>query len=419
MTSSYTDSTSSSILGGLLSDINTLLKLSYPGSDRVEIRKSIAEHYILNELANLSHHTVNISAGNTLEKLCTMLSAEKSDLLVIRCRYYACTELVYFLVSRQTSKDTLLREEGVSYVLDHLYANDFKRIKSFDHRKSATFTTYASKIINNLLIDFYRRKGVESRIFKDPSGSSEGSDGSYSTEQELESTRPSQAISAENEINSTLIKSLADTILQPTDRTQKHEVSTCSRRQILQQTLNLSARERLFLRALCYDDLNINQIRVLPGFIMTVNEAYQFYQHIIEKVTDALKKSDMFDDIQDLLVDTVEHLEIIFDGVPVKIRITDVLYFKKCKDETVTCHARPRGVLQEGHVKQRFKRLKKNFFRHFTPISTDIIVANRHIEKILCTKGAYNMKLKGLPQLFEISKRHIKKLPYTKSIEQC
>ncbi len=404
----------STAISALRSDLSGLLKVGYSGDQNASLRDQIAGQYIANELNNLCTPKAR-GASSLVESL----KASQLEELKVRCRYYGASELVNFLARRKIPHDELSREEAIAYIQDHLYANNFNRIRYFDEKKSASFTTYISRVINNLIIDYQRKKGVESKYSAiSESILSEVEEPSINGLDEAESS-PSQGQNntyneTETEIDTQFMQWIAKALLSE-KQNEEHLIPTLSeRRENLRRLLQISGRERIFLRALCYDDLNINQIRVLPFFEMNVNEAYQFYRQLMEKVIDALRESGLASEIHALVADKVDQLDVYYDNQLIKTYITEILYLAETDKETSKCQARQNGKLQEGIIKQRLKKLGKKYYRHFIPIRSDLLVADRHVESVQEKKSRqphYLIKLKGLNQLFEVGARYVKFLP--------
>ncbi len=403
----------------LRSDLHGLLKVGYPGDQHAPVRDQIADQYIANELNNLrGPHINNSKSGDTVIPIDTLTDGQLEELMV-RCRYYGASELVNFLSHRKLPYDPLSREEAVSYIQDRLYANDFNRIRYFDESKSVSFATYISRVINNLIIDYQRKKGVETKYAAISESILSHTEGYTGDSLDDASASPSLICNdtlneAETEIDTQFMQWIAEALLSESQNEEKPIPTLSVRREELRRALQISSRERIFLRALCYDDLNINQIRVQPFFEMSINEAYQFYHQLMKKVVDALRETGLASEIHALVTDKVEQLDVYYDNQLIKTYITEILYLAEADKGSSRCHASPEGRLQEGQVKQPLKKLGKKYYRHFIPISSDVLIADRHVENVQKQKNrssSYLIKLRGLNTLYEVGTRYVKFLP--------
>lgn len=380
--------------------LEDLLCISYSGEANQPTRSALSAHYIRNELSSFfSKPEISLTAEDCSDMLSGLAPSQWDD-LEVNCFFYASEELASYLVGRQLKYSDLLKEEACLYIHDHLYRNDFKRIRRYDKNSSAKFSTYMWRVISNLIIDFSRKKSLETELV----------DTNIDFEDVLASTEEQESqASVLDELN---LQRLVETILE-TDENDSQMPERNSARRRLRECLELTAKERVFLRALCQSNLNINQVRMVPGFKMEKNEAYQFYQNIFNRIARAFKQAGIYHEWQKILMGDIEKIDVIYSGNKITTPVTEVFYIKQETQDKTSCCAKPRGRPEEGIIEASYKTLKKRFEQYFTSIQADVMVANLYVEDVFekhTEKESTYVRLRYLNREFQVGTRYQKNI---------
>lgn len=376
--------------------IEDLLKIGHRYN--TSLCQKLAAEYIENELKKFC-------PGNIDEKCECLKKLTYEDMQVIEqyCLFYGCEEIVFYLVNKKIPYDALLKEEAIIYVQERLLKDNCRRIASYDSSQSATFKTHIWNVINNLVIDFVRKNFREARqVFRHETDdfdipSSENMD----VEQEL----------IETNITDQQFKGLVKEILS--NHSSKDDQEYFSKndniRRRLRRNLNLTAKERVFLRTLFLEELNINQVRVMPGFNMGQNEAYKWYRDIMQRLTDAFRAAGLFDELHDLLREHLVKLEVDFEGELENIEIKNILYIKKHNTKSTCCHAKRQNIVSQGHIYKSYQELKKQYPHYFTTVRPNVSVSDDYIEDIQSSSKKNKpcfIKMKYCDVVFEVTPRY-------------
>ncbi len=383
-----------------------ILESVYKGDDQQSIREHIAADCIRHQMNAFCDHYDIPSGPKRFEQCFNKMTHTDFQSLETHCSYFATMMLAPIIVAKKITQNTLLQEKALAYIDKKLQADNFKWIKRYDSTRGASFKTYINHYINCRIIDFLRAKTEFEDISEQDYPSLYDQNNTDDADISLPQTDPAKLLDQEK------LTIIVNGILQT--KTESSEGNaTGNMRYRLSNALQLTQREIAFLRALYHDDLNINQVRQLPGINLSVTQAYQLHNELIERITTAMRKSGILDELRDILSQKPEILEIFFGITPVKIGVDQILYLKKTDQPFTSCHAkRSNGTVAEGIIKESYTKLTKRFQSYFVPVNSLVSIAYNHIDEIskcILSPKKYCAKLMNFDGDFVIADRYFKK----------
>ena len=376
--------------------LDALLRIRYSADEQRSQRETIAANYLGNEIRRLKPQ---LTPPYSLERLLDAahdLRLSDLDALRNRCLFYGCDDLITMLVHKKIHGDAIAREEAVLYVQDRLQRDDFRRIRSFNVERGASFVTYIWQVVNNLLLDFLRAR---SKHREQSSDDVDASDASAAAEATV-------APSAEAEH---AVRQLRDMLTELTNE-QRDAEALHPVRERLRQHLQLTSKERVFLKALFQYDLSMHEIRALPGFAMSTNDAYRFYYRIVEQLLTAFKDAGVLESMRSLVSDAAPRVSLSIDGRAVTIAATLIYYLEQMDRRTTGCHAEWQDSAASGVIDESFSKVCKRLAAYFSGIDTKIAVSDRVLAET-CEQwlegetGVFSIA--GIKRTFRIGKRQL------------
>ena len=368
------------------------------GSDESSRRKLVLQ-YISHEC---EQSTNTVISGATISELGEQLAAFTDvdlDSICNRSLFYACDDLIDYLCHRKLAANPIAKEEAILYIQDRLQRDGFHRIQSYRVDSPASFKTYIWQVVSNLLIDFSRANHkVSARRGNVNSAASNSTDENELDQHNDEQTGPN---TSQEELNGFVAYLLSDT---------DEQTATATLRRRLRPYLKLTSRERLFLKALCQHDLTIGEIRQLPGFEMSQNDAYRFYYQLLDKLTEQFKQAGVLDEIRQLVSDSDAEISLLINGCLEKVSVKKVYYLKKGKANITHCHTNRQGEVIPAIIESSFSTLKKKLGSFFTPINPNTAIADHVLENLQHdwdSPGPQVITIENIEERFPISKSNL------------
>jgi len=396
------------LLLDIAATLDALLRVRYAGETDQPRRDALALGYLSNEVRRLiSGSPPRQLPVRSMDDLLTMAGdLTLADIAVIRhrCLFYGCDDLIALLVGKRIRTDAIAREEAVLYIQDRLQRDDFRRIRSFQTDRGASFVTYMWQVVNNLLLDFLRARSklptklesIESESHDDSVQQAVDSDTAHGLGTAASTV---ETLHEAQQLHEMLVELMAESdatgVLQPI-------------REQLRPHLKLSSKERVFLKAMFQYDLTINEIRELPGFAMSVNEAYRFYYRIMEQLLDSFKNAGILDSMRSLVSAAAPRVSLSANGNMVTVPATGIYYLEQFDRASTRCHIDWQGATVLGTIHESFSKLSKRLAAYFSPIDATTAVA----DKILAASsgqwaGTGVLHITGIGRTFRIGKRYL------------
>lgn len=359
------------------------------------MRASLAARLIANELR---HWCPDIRPSAALNEVLSRAESVAPSALAIvrrRCLFYACDHLVMLLVHRRVKGDAIAREEAVLYVQDRLQRDDFRRIDAFKADRGASFVTYMWQVVNNLLLDYLRAHGKRNEKRVDNLQDSIADvDGSAVTE------------AAEHQVQAEQLRRvLAETMSENDGVGAVHPL-----RAKLREHLQLTSKDRVFLKAMFQYDMSVGEICALPGFEMTAAEAYRCYYRIMEQLLQAFKQAGMVESLHSMVRDVAPHTQIVVDGELCKVTANRVFYLLDAKPQT-DCHVRWRGATRPGVIPESFGKVLKRFAAYFTRIDAATAMSDNLLAALQEQwRDTGELVIDGVSRTFRIGARYLAEL---------
>jgi hypothetical protein len=392
--------------------LDALLRVRYASDADQAQRDKLALDFLRNEARRYRPKLATVRSLDELFSQAGDLQPPDLEVIRNRCLFYGCDNLIALLARKRVGNDVIAREEAMLYVQDRLQRDDFRRIRSFRPERGASFVTYMWQVINNLLLDFVRahrklptKVGVQSDA---PELALEHavSHDSGSTSMDSVPHEPSADTAVESH---QLHDMLAELMTEASSTADKlHPI-----RERLRPHLNLTSKERVFVRALFQYDMTINEVRELPVFAMNVNEAYRFYYRIMDQLLAAFKAAGILDSMRSLVSDVAPRVSVSIAGEVITVAATRIHYLEELDRGSTRCHADWQGTTASGVIGESFSKLSKRLAAYFSHIDSTTAVA----DKILAATyrdwsnatGAA-LRIAGVPRSFEIAKRQLPEL---------
>lgn len=385
--------------------MDALLRVRYSAEGEHTHRDAVVVSYLSNEISKFQPKFVSTRSLDDL-----LMNAEDllaMDIAVIRnrCLFYACDDLIALLVRKRIRTDAIAHEEAVLYVQDRLQRDDFRRIRNFQVDKGASFVTYMWQVINNLLLDFLRARSKRPKQTESYDVESQEDAVQLAVNRETSNGFAQHEASAESILEA---KQLQEMLVELLSEPKNSLAGSYPIREQLRKHINLSSKERVFLKALFQYDLTINEVRELPGFAMSPNEAYRFYYRIMEQLLDSFKNAGVLDDMRALIIEAAPRVSLSIDGNTVTIAATEIHYLEQLDRSSTGCHADFRGATVFAVSHESFGKLSKRLAAYFSPIDSTTAVS----DKILAATSndwanneLGNFVIAGVVRSFRIGKR--------------
>ena len=176
-----------------------------------------------------------------------------------------CAKTIRYWTNRYRIENENLRQDAEDYIKNKLIKDNFARIKSYKESQTASFTTYISTVIRNLLIDYLRKSKPE---FKP-----------------LESVENESNYSAQNINGSTVelhrqqnLKEIGQWFFAGPTPQEDNEAATQPSE--IPAAVKLDHKERLFLRAIYKDGMAPAEAGRLPGINLGKWQAYAYHRRL-------------------------------------------------------------------------------------------------------------------------------------------
>lgn len=195
-----------------------------------------------------------------------------------------CSSIIDYWLTHYSIHNVNKQQDAEDYIKDKLVHGNFARFKSHDKESHTHFTTYISKVIRNLLIDYLRKKTPETQ----PLENAENDD---SFEQEMITSNTVDLYKQQNleEIGKWFFASTP----QESNPAATHSID-------VPDALKLSSKDRLFLRAMYKDGLSVEKAGRLPGINMGKWQAHGYHRRLKTRIKKLLKTMG-YETIQSLL----------------------------------------------------------------------------------------------------------------------
>jgi hypothetical protein len=376
--------------------LDSLLRIRYAEESGSALRATTVTNYLRSEIRRLRPASATAQTLTEVIETAAGLTSDQIASIRNRCLFYGCDDLIALLVHKRIRSDAIAREEAVLYIQDRLQRDDFRRICNFSADRGATFVTYMWQVVSNLLLDFLRAQGKRAtEVVHDRMTSTENVSASDGID-------PQSEVAAEATFESRQLHEML------TDLMAERGAGIGAQhpfREKLRPHLKLSSKEKLFLKAMFQYDMSINEIRALPGFEMSVNEAYRFYYRIIEQLLVSFKNAGLIDGLRVQVSSTAPRIEILVEGIEATIALTAIYYFEQLNRRSTGCHADWQGTVSVGVIGESFAKLSKRFAAFFTPISTTIAMSDRVLAGTREWLGDGVVRIAGIAKSFQIGKR--------------
>ena len=198
-----------------------------------------------------------------------------------------CARTIDYWIKRYDIKSENKRQDAEDYIKNQLTKDNFARFKSYKKNKKATFTTYISKVIRNLLIDYLRKK-------------------TPLTETEtLENEESEEIYSSNHAVNNTVefykqehLEEIGRWFFASSEPDGKDASETPAPE--IPDKLKLTHKDRLFLRAMYKDGMTAEEAGRLPGINIGKWQAHGYHRRLKGRVKKLLKAMG-YENIQSLL----------------------------------------------------------------------------------------------------------------------
>lgn len=398
----------------LLNNLDSLLATVYEGRNLEATRRQIASECIHSQLIQFCELYQIPASADQLEQCIVKITAAEMDILENHCLYFGSMEIAPIIVAKRIKNNLLLQEKAICYIDRKLQMNNFKWIAHYDSNRGASFKTYITQYMHTRIIDFLKSEQKSDLIIDDNYDHLESSaienqnhTGTWSNNPQTPYNDPANHLDQQH--TTTVINEIlqVDRLMNIDDRLKSN-----NKRGKLRHKLKLTQQEIAFLKALYVDDLNINQVRKLPGMDMSITQAYQFHDKLIEHITTAIREAGLLQELRDITVNETEKLEIFSHGESFKIAIDQVFYLQQATKNSTSCHVKQQnGEAKEGIIAESFSRLKKRLHSYFIPTDSKTLIAHMYIDTVykLPQGSKFCAKLRNFEKTFIISKSYFKK----------
>ncbi len=319
-----------------------------------------------------------------------------------RALLHACQDVVPSLVARHCMDpaDLLQREEMALYVLDRLQEDGLRRLRAFDAAKGASFRTYLSRVAGNLAIDFLRRRRREGEVLDRHQALD--LHGAVASEQP-ESAQNDQPVAASLEQ-----RDLEQVIAGILSADGEASADDTDLRQRLRAQLRLSSKERLFLRAIYFNDLSAGQAGALPGMAMNKNQANSLHRRLLDRLADAFKQAGAYGELQGLVSELEQTLAILIDGIDTRVAVARLMLVQKRAATLCDCRFESREQARQGAIRRDYSGLRRRLYELMTDIRSDAMAADAYLERL--EERSRRLQLRLLEESIEVQPRYLKRL---------
>ena len=411
----YSEDISSVSLKQLLEQLDSLLGVRIKSP--IE-RESLALQYVCASLKHLNLVTDTRCQWASVNDTVTHISQLEFNQFSHLSLYFASEELIFLLATAKIRDDVLLKEEAILYVQERLYRDNFRRISAYDSQKNASFNTYIHNVISNLIIDFCRksqRDDAKKRYIDEYSFSEYGV-----SEQELSESSDLNSPEMDDIIDQQKMSHIVHALMESDSENTVLELNNF--RQKIRENLNLSAKDRVFLKALYQYDMKINDVRKLPGMNMSTNEAYRYYHEIMLRISRTFRRAGIFRDMRLIFNEVLPTLTVRMESKEVdgpsevnslsemeKV-ITDLLYFTYHNIHQSKCYIMIDNELREGWLEGSVKELHKQYQYFTSMLSSKVSVTDDQVDDIIIEEGRLKqvyVKLCYITEPFKVAKPYI------------
>ncbi len=369
--------------------LEDLLRLRYAQSS--EVRQRLAAQYLRHELERMEAEGIDASDGQ--------------DRATVEARVFlfACQDLVPHLVRRYCydPADHLMREEMALYVLERLLQDDMRRIRAFAPDKGAAFSTYLKRVIANLATDFLRRSVRRAEVVDRHLGvglEGEPENAAGESLPVVRPERPSEPLGGDMErvVAAILAQSEGD-LADPDDLHQR-----------LRPHLRLDARERLFLKAVYFEDLSAEQAGGLPGMGLNKNQANSLHRRLLERLADAFKKAGVYGDLQSLVAELGDTLAVSVQGVLARVAPNHLILVEKTARTRCGCEFDAGKRAVSGQIGDEYGRLRKRLMAYMLDFRDDAMAGEAYLDGF--DTGAKRLRLKWIERAFPVAPRYTRRV---------
>ncbi len=199
-----------------------------------------------------------------------------------------CADTISYWMTRYEIKDRNRRQDAEDYVKDKLVKDNFARFRSYKTEPAASFPTYISMVIRNLLIDYLRKKTLVIESLENTE-----SDKDFNETNIAKDTAKSSQQEHLEEIGQWFFAG----------STPKESDEPIARSPDVPDSIQLSPKGRLFLRAVYKDGMSITEAGRLPGINMSRRSAYYYHRKLKKQVKQSLHAMG-YQNLQSLLSST-------------------------------------------------------------------------------------------------------------------
>ena len=198
-----------------------------------------------------------------------------------------CAKTIHYWTSRYGVVSDNKRQNAEDYIKNQLTKDNFARFKSYNKEKNVNFTTYISKVIRNLLIDYLRKKTplTEAETFEN-----EDSEENFNSKNAINNTVESYKQEHLEEIGQWFFA-------EPGPKGKDAKGSTLEK---IPDKIKLTYKDRLFLRAMYKDGMTAEEAGRLPGINLGKWQAHGYHRRLKIRIKKLLRVMG-YENLQSLL----------------------------------------------------------------------------------------------------------------------
>ena len=186
-----------------------------------------------------------------------------------------CAKTIQYWIAYYNIGSESKRQDAEDYIKNKLAKDNFACFRSYNKEKKVRFTTYISKVIRNLLIDYLRRKTPVTETLERVEYDEDRND-----ENKKDNTVEPYSQIHLKEISQWFFEG---TITQEISGTETNLPS-------VPDEIKLDNKERLFLRAIYKDGLTTEEAGRLPGINMGKWQAYNYHRRLKKRIKKLLNE---------------------------------------------------------------------------------------------------------------------------------
>lgn len=195
-----------------------------------------------------------------------------------------CANIIGYWLNYYKVTSISKRQDAADYVKNKLTRDNFARFRSYNKSKQASFTTYITVVIRNLLVDYLRKKTPLTEMETLQDGDK------YDNESTADDTGNSYRQQHLDEIGHWFFAEFL-----PEEKSQNPPASL-----EIPEKIKLNPKERLFLRAMYKEGMTVEEAGGLPGINMGKWQAHGYHRRLkrrIKKLLDSMG----YENLQSLL----------------------------------------------------------------------------------------------------------------------